>query len=57
MIPPPVPACHGFADCAVIGAASASMKSESWRRMETMKLNILVVLRVVDGEVLSFFVD
>lgn len=42
MMPPPVPACHGFADWVVIGAASASINSESWRRRERTKLYILV---------------
>lgn len=42
-IPPPVPACHGSADCAVMGAASASMNSESWRRRDRAKWNILAV--------------
>jgi hypothetical protein len=44
MIPPPVPACHGFADCAVIGAASASMNSESWRMSEMTKFIMMAVL-------------
>ena len=44
MIPPPVPACHGFADCAVMGAASAIMNIESWRRSEMIKFIILAVL-------------
>jgi hypothetical protein len=52
MIPPPVPACHGFADCAVMGAASASINSESWRRSEMTKfimLAVLVRVKVVVG--------
>ena len=43
-MPPPVPACHGFADWAEIGAASASMKKESCRRAERTRLNILAVI-------------
>ena len=45
-IPPPVPACQGFAACVVMGAASASMNSESWRSTETAKLNMLAGLTV-----------
>jgi hypothetical protein len=43
IIPPPVPACHGFADWTVIGAASTRRNMESWRRAESTRLNILAV--------------
>jgi hypothetical protein len=46
IIPPPVPACHGFTDSVVMGAASASMNSESWRRREMTKFIILAILTV-----------
>jgi hypothetical protein len=50
-MPPPVPACHGFALIAEMGAASASMKNESWSRAAMTKLNILAVfMRVLWGE-------
>jgi hypothetical protein len=42
-----VPACHGFALIAETGAASASMKKESWSRAATTKLNMLAVLMLV----------
>lgn len=44
MIPPPVPACHGFAVCAVMGAASASMNMDSCRSRERAKFIIVSVL-------------
>lgn len=42
-IPPPVPACHGSAPWAVMGAASASMNMESWSSMERARLNMVAV--------------
>jgi hypothetical protein len=43
-IPPPVPACHGFADCTDMGAASASAKKESSRRAARTMLNMAMVV-------------
>lgn len=44
MIPPPVPACHGLADCTVMGAASASMNIDSWSNRESTKFIMMAVL-------------
>jgi hypothetical protein len=43
-MPPPVPACHGLVPMVDTGAASASMKKESWRRAATTKLNMMTVV-------------
>jgi hypothetical protein len=48
MIPPPVPACHGLADCAVMGAASASMNMESCKSRERTKFIMMAMM--IDGE-------
>jgi hypothetical protein len=48
MMPPPVPACHGLADCTVMGAASASMNIDSWRSSERTKFIMMAVLRDVE---------
>jgi hypothetical protein len=42
-MPPPVPACHGFALMVETGAASASMKKESCKSAAMTKLNMLAV--------------
>jgi hypothetical protein len=52
-IPPPVPACHGFALIAETGAASASMKKESWRRAAMTKLNILADVYLKTARIVS----
>jgi len=44
MMPPPVPACQGLADCAVMGAASASMNMDSWRSRERTKFIMMAVM-------------
>lgn len=51
MTPPPAPACHGFADCTAMGAASASMNMESWRKREMTKFIMLAVLAICAYEV------
>jgi hypothetical protein len=42
-MPPPVPACHGFALMVETGAASASMKKESCKSAAMTRLNMLAV--------------
>lgn len=49
-MPPPVPACHGSAPCAVMGAASAIMNMESWRSRERTKLNMMPVFGELEAE-------
>jgi hypothetical protein len=43
-MPPPVPACHGFADWTVRGAASTSRNMESCSRAARIRLNMAAVL-------------
>jgi hypothetical protein len=54
-MPPPVPACHGFADATLMGAASTSAKSERLRRKVMARFIISAVLftflsKVYEGE-------